>query len=311
MRKTLLILVFLVVTSIFGCAPDQSSQLILPDLKVTVTPPALPTPPVPAPPSPSVIPFVGATVFPSITPSPISPTINPTYFNFPTPTFTPTLDPSLILLRIVSPGPMSKVVSPIEFIAHIAPYYAGATRVELIGENGVKLYGKYFKTYSNIGYYTRVDEKIDFLIQGVAEVARLQISTLDNQGRIQAFNSVRLLLQAVGGNEFLPPFEIQDRILLGKPLRNDQINGGELQVSGEYNPANDLPVVLELIDDQGNVLGSRLLQFDKATGKYQRFSTSIPYSVNKLLPVLMVIRQADDRIDGLAYLFSLPLIIGP
>jgi hypothetical protein len=206
---------------------------------------------------------------------------------------------------------MSKVVSPIEFIVHIAPYYAGATRIELIGEDGVELYRKVFKTYSNIGYFTRVDEKIEFEIKGAAEVARLQISTFDSSGRMQAFNSVRLLLQAVGENEFAPPFDAIDRLILGSPKDGDEIKGGLLQVRGEFQPANDLPMVLELIDLNGTVIGSRLLQLDPAEEKYQQFTTSIPYKINKKTAVRLVIRQSDDRIEGLAYLFSERLMLVP
>ena len=173
------------------------------------------------------------------------------------------------------------------------------------------MYARVFKTYSNIGYYTRVDEKIEYEIKGAAEVGRIQISTLDNKGRVQAFNSVRVLLQAVGENEFTPPYAVEDRVVLSQPDRNEQISGGNLVITGVIQPADDLPVVLELIDDDGNVIGSRLLQLGPADGTYQQFSANIPYDVNKLVPVQLVIRQADDRIDGLSYLYSLPLIIGP
>jgi hypothetical protein len=206
---------------------------------------------------------------------------------------------------------MSKVVSPIEFIVHVSPEYAGETRIDLIGENGEKLYENIFKTYSNIGYYSRVDEKIKFHIQGAAEIARLQISTFDTLGRVQAFNSVRLLLQAVGENEFTPPFAIQDRINLRHPMRNDQINGGYLSITGEYNPANDQPVELVLLNEQGIVLGSCLYQFETGNGRYQPFSVGFSYTLDKVAPVQLVIRQPDDRIEGLAYLYSIPLTIGP
>lgn len=311
MRKYLFFLSVVIFLLFSGCTGVKTASIPQPGTQFTSTAQILPAP------SLLIVSTINPTssgetvVTSTMTPSPIPATIDPTYFNFPTNTPTPTLDPSLILLRIVSPGPMSKVVSPIEFIAHIAPDYAGATRVELIGENGVKLDGNYFTTYSNIGYFTRVDEKIDFLIQGAAEIARLQISTLDSKGRVQAFNSVRLFLQAVGENGFTPPFEVQDRVLLRHPTRNDQVSGGELSVTGEFKPANDQPLVLELLDDQGNVLGSRLLQLRPADGKYQQFSTIVPYTINKLLPVQLVIRQSDDRIEGLAYLYSIPLLIGP
>ncbi len=238
-------------------------------------------------------------------------TIDPTYFNLPSETPTPTLDPSLILLRIVSPGPMSKVVSPIDFLVHVAPYYTGATRILLVGEDGAELYRKEFKTYSNIGYFTRVEEKVQFQVFGAAEIGRLQISTSDDQGRILAFNSVRLLLQSVGDNQFLPPYPVQDRALIRFPLRDDQITGGQLEVRGEYKPANTLPAVLEILGPSGEVLGSTNLQFNANTGDYQQFDTVIPYTVLKATPVLLVLRQPDDRIEGLAYLFSLPVVIAP
>jgi hypothetical protein len=243
--------------------------------------------------------------------TPVAMTIDPTYFNFATNTPTPTLDPDLFLLRILSPGPMSKVVSPIDLIVHVAPYYTGATHIELIGEDGVELYRKIFKTYSNIGYFTRIDEKIEFEIRGAAEVARLQISTFDSNGRMQALNSVRLLLQAVGENEFAPPFDTKDRLILRFPKEGDEIKGGSLQVTGEFQPANNLPVILELIDLDGKVIGSRLLQLNPAEEKYQQFTTSIPYKVTKKTAVRLVIRQSDDRIDGLAYLFSERVTIVP
>jgi hypothetical protein len=193
----------------------------------------------------------------------------------------------------------------------VSPEYAGTTRVELIGENGAELYRKIFKTYSNVGYYSRVDEKISFEIKGAAEMARLQISTLDEKGRVKAFNSVRLLLLAVGENEFTPPYAVQDRVLLRYPKLGDEISGGSLPVTGEFQPANDQPVVLELVDINGNVLGSRILQLAPADGKYQPFTTTIPYQLAKKTQARLIIRQSDDRIDGLAYLFSLKLLISP
>lgn len=285
-------------------AASPSSASLSPTQNLTLTPPSL-----------TQLSQTTATLLPIIsktpTETPVPPTIDPTYLNFPSVTPSPTLDPTKILLRIVAPGPMSKVVSPIEFVVHVSPDYVGTTRVELIGEDGTELYRKIFKTYSNIGYYTRVDEKINFEIKGTAEVARLQISTLDEQGRVKAFNSVRVVLLAVGENEFTPPYTVQERTLLRYPKRGDEISGDNLPVTGEFQPANNMPLVLELVDLNGNVLGSRILQLGPADGKYQQFTTTIPYQLAKKTQARLVIRQSDDRIDGLAYLFSMKLLVGP
>lgn len=284
--------------------PEQLGELSATTSVVALTKPFL---------YPSVTPFVGRMITETvtITRTPVALTFDPTYLNFPTMTPTPTLGPNQSLLQIITPGTMSKVISPVEFVIHIAPEYTGITHIELIGEDGVELFRKIFKTYSNIGYYTRVDEKIEFEIPGVAEVARLQISTFDKNGHIQALNSVRLLLQAVGENEFTPQPSIQDRILLRIPRTGNEIQGGELSVEGEFQPSNDLPIILELIDSDGKVLGSRLFQLGPSDGKYQQFFTSIPYNVTKKTNARLIIRQSDDRIEGLSYLFSQSLLLVP
>jgi hypothetical protein len=318
MRRFLKLIPILALVVLLGCSRGQTGGIILPSPVASPSPGAL-LPTQGDTPSPaSVIPLnqTTATLQPilSNTPSatPIPPTINPTYLNFPSVTPSATLDPSKILLRIVAPGPMSKVVSPVEFIIHIAPDYTGSTSIELIGEDGTVLYGRYyFKTYSNIGYYTRVDEKINFEINGAAEVARLQVSTFDEKKHLKAFNSVRVLLQSVGENEFTPPYAVQDRIHLQYPKKVDEIAGGTLPVMGEFQPANDKPIILELIDMDGNVIGSRILQLGPADGKYQQFATIIPYQLAKKTQARLIIRQSDDRIDGLAYLFSIKFSVSP
>lgn len=249
---------------------------------------------------------------PPLTPSPTSPwrrtwTPSPT----PTITLTPTLDVvTKIQLRIVSPGPLSKVISPIQFVAHINPDYTGLTRVELVGEDGRELYRKVFRAYSNVGYFTRVDEKVTFELKGAAEMARLQISTYDPKGNMLAYNSVRLMLFSAGENQFTPPYPAQDRVGL-RLKREAEITGGTLSFEGEINPINDTPLIIELFDEQGRIVGSRLLQLAPADGKFQIFTASIPYQVTERTPVRLVLRQSDDRISGLAYLYSLPVFVSP
>ena len=156
-----------------------------------------------------------------------------------------------------------------------------------------------------------MDEKIGFEIRGAAELARLQVSTFDEFGRMQAYNSVHLLLQAVGENEISATATIKDRLMLRYPGEKELVGGGNLPVVGEYNPADDLPVILELIDENEQVIGSRILQLGPGDGTYQQFTTNIPYQISKRTPVRLMIRQSDDRIDGLAYLFSRELILMP
>ncbi len=319
----------LLILALLGCTRlEQAAAVPLPTLEPS------PAPETPAPaqaeslPTVTFVPLNGPTLTPSFTPTlsveeftptPVPLTPSPTsrwrrtWTPSPTPTITltPTLDVvTKIQLRIVSPGPLSKVISPIQFVAHIDPNYAGLTRVELIGEDGRELYRKVFRTNSNVGYFTRVDEKVTFELKGAAEMARLQISTYDAKGNILAYNSVRLMLFSAGENQFNPPYPAQDRVGL-RLKREAEITGGALNLEGEINPINDTPLIIELFDEQGRIVGSRLLQLAPADGKFQSFTTSIPYQVSERTPTRLVLRQSDDRISGLAYLYSLPIFLNP
>jgi hypothetical protein len=311
MKRSLKLVPLLAILVLIGCTRGQTGGMALPSPAASSTLEALASPQGLTLPPPSPIPLnqTTATLLPILsktpTETPIPPTIDPTYLNFPSVTPSPALDTSRILLRIAAPGPMSKVVSPIKFIVYIAPDYTGDTSVELIGEEGTALTGFYhFKNY-----YTRLEKKIDFEIRGSFQIARLQISTFDEKGRLEAFNSVRVLLQSVGENEITLPYAVQDRILLRYPKRADEVSGGELLVTGEFQPANDMPLIFELVDLSGN--GSRILQLPPADGKYQQFTVNIPYQLAKKTQARLIIRQSDDRIDGLAYLFSIKLQVSP
>lgn len=229
----------------------------------------------------------------------------------PTITLTPTLNYANTLIRFEAPGPMSKLVSPINVIAWVAPEYTGVTRLELLGEDGRELYRKSFRT-DNARTYTRVAETLSFEIPGAAEAGRLQISTQDEYGRLMAFNSVPVLLLGVGENQFTPVNEPLERVALRAPYRGQEIEGGALTVRGEIRPVSNTPVVLELVDISGAILGSRVLYFDASLPGYQLFETTVPYTLTeKKALARLVIRQSDERIVGLAYLYSLEIVLWP
>jgi hypothetical protein len=299
--------------------PTRSPQRS-PSAVVSPTPPAdgsnppgglLPT----AGPDASLEPAAPATL--AASPTDWTPTITVTSKPSRTPTLTstitptPTLNPKAQLLRIAAPGPMSKVVSPIDFVVHISPDFVGNTTIELIGEDGRVLYAKAnFRTFAT-DTTTKVSQKINFEIPGAAEIARLQISTFDKDGHMQAFNSVRLLLLSVGRNQLSPSYPPFERVLLRTPKWDAEVSGGVLSIEGEIQPMNDLPVVAELYDIDGNILGSRILTFKPDNGTYQPFNTLIPYQVEKKTASRLVIHQDDDRISGLAYLYSVEITVSP
>lgn len=323
-----ILLFTLLLVALAACAPETPTEAPTPT--VTVTYPAAGTLPGMAlltidPATRDANLLIDQTFTPTITYTPSNtptPSRTPTITRTPTRTRRPSATPTVtntprvhyddMLLRIEQPGPMSKAVSPIRFIVFVAPEYTGLTRIELIGEDGREIYRKVLRTV-NVRTFFRVSEDIPFEIPGAAEVARLQISTVDTNGQIMALKSVRMLLQSVGEELDTPAYEAIEPVALRFPKRNDEITGGAVYVEGEFRPLMNTPLILELVDDKGNILGSRILYFDTALNTYQIFNVSIPYKVTdpKGIPVRLVLRQSDDRIPGNAYIFTYPLKLKP
>jgi hypothetical protein len=214
-------------------------------------------------------------------------------------------------IQILTPGPLSKVVSPIQLRTYVIPGYDHKATIELYGEDGALLVREivllpYGLTWS---YYY---QEIPFEVKAEGELGRLTISTEDEYGRTVATNSVHLLLLADGTEEINPPGNVNERCVLNFPTAGSVVKGGRLTVGGSMRPFNSLPVVLQLVARNKLVLGNRLVNVTPTSDdRYVPFSTDIPYSVSIDTLVLLTVSQADDRISGPMYLFSQEILLTP
>ncbi len=251
---------------------------------------------------------------PTPTPTPLPPTETPVPSATPSPTPSLSSAPPDGVIRLAAPGPMSKVVSPLRVIAYVVPGANDRYQVELLGEDG-RLLARKVEVHPAPAYspwvYVALD--IPFEIRAAAELARLQISTADEFGLPKAVMSVHVLLQSGGRDVINPSGGTGERAWLSSPLAGSQVTGGEVVVSGKFRPFNEESFILELLDREGRVLGTRLLELGIASAPdgYIPFSTTVPYSVGASTPAKLVLRQSDPRINGLMYLYSLELILHP
>ena len=243
------------------------------------------------------------TLDPTSTPRPtLSPTPQPTF----TQTTIPGHDPAAI--QIFAPGPMSKVVSPINLRMNIVAGESEKMQVDLYGEDG-RLLARNVKKVPPSGRGVPQQIRIPFEIRAAAEVGRITVSTEDKAGRIQYLNSVRVLLLSSGTNEITPAGNPSEPVGVFRPLEEDLVSGGILNFRGDVWPFNLNPVILELVGPEGKSLGLRLLTVEELTPKM--FETTIPYKVFVPTPARLTIRQEDDRIDGLFYVYSQEVLLNP
>jgi hypothetical protein len=234
------------------------------------------------------------------------PTLTPTPPATLTPTTIPGHEPAAI--QIQSPGPMSKMISPITLRMNILAGESEKVQVDLFGEDG-RLLTRILKRVptSNDGVYQSI--KIPFEIRAAAELARLTISTRDEQGRIQALNSVRVLLLSSGNSEINPPGNPSEPVGVFEPKSEESVSGGVLNVRGDVWPFNFQPVIFELVDPDGKSIALRILTVSHINP--QLFETTIPYKVSGPTPARLTIRQDDDRITGTFYIYSQEVLLNP
>lgn len=235
----------------------------------------------------------------------------PTLTFTPAPTYTPTAIPGhkLSAIQFFAPGPMSKVVSPINLRMNIIAGESKRVQIDLYGEDG-RLLARTLKRNvptSRDGIFQTA--KITFEISAEAEVGRITVSTFDKEGRVQSLNSVRVLLLSSGVNEINPTGNPSEPVGVVEPLVEETISDGVLNVNGDVWPFNLQPVVLELIDPEGKPIGLRILTVE--TINPQKFDTTIPYKVSEPTSARLTIRQDDDRIPGLFYVYSQEVLLNP
>jgi hypothetical protein len=280
-------------------------QAVMPDLPATPQAPgeASPRPPTPEP-----------TLEPTSLPEAQSPLENPPESLDPPaaevnlPVSTP--KPASAAIQILSPGPASKVTSPIRLNAFLAPGDKGNVRIELLGEDG-RLLVRQLLSYGPLARIQVITE-LDFEISAAGELGRLRITTEDPEGRMVAVASVDLLLISLGQSDITPSADSLDRIIIQDPGPKTLVQGGNLRVSGFIRPSGEASTWVELITAENRIVGYRQISIPEPqeTG-HTPFSVDVPYTVSTTTWVRLSVSQRDGRIPGFINLSSLEVLLSP
>jgi hypothetical protein len=215
-------------------------------------------------------------------------------------------------IQILSPGPLSKIVGPIKVQGYAVPgHNNNKGTLELYGEDGHLLASQLLQLntpYKWAAFYW----ELSYNINSVGELGRLSLSTEDEYGRVNAVNSVHLLLLSEGQSIINPPDNLKERCVIELPVAGQRLAGGILTVAGKMRPYNNLPLTVELIARDGSVIGTQLVPISPATDdRYVPFRVAIKYGISQGTWALLVVRQFDDRIGGIMYLYSQEILLNP
>jgi len=219
-------------------------------------------------------------------------------------------------IRFITPGPVSSVVSPINLQTMLVSGESEVVQVDLLGEDGRVLQRDLEKVTRNVrGIFRRFDLK--FEIRAVTEAGYIRISSKDDFGRIQALNTMPVLLYSIGSAQINPPGNmIYERVMVEGIKEKANFYAGEVGLKGRIWPFNDQPMIVELILPDGRSISTRVLTF--AGIEAQSFETTLPYKVTEPTSARLTFRQdnpllsvTDPELMKYIYLYSIEVMLNP
>lgn len=266
-----------------------------------------------------------------ITPSPdmtVTPAISETPENTPTPTLDvilgtpepPTLPDPLpqAEIQIINPGRLSRIISPLNLHVYLAP---PRNEREENTSYQITLYGDSGQVLERLTVFRDELEKgnshllldIDFSVRGEAQTARLEVSAVDLYNRISALDSTDVILLSDGSPEIKSILDLYANLIIQQPIPSTLIQGDVLIVQGVTRFAPGGELLVELVNRDGNQVGSAVLAVgeDDLGNGFRRFSGEIPFQVSASSWIRVQAIVRDGKFSGIQHLTSVEVLVSP
>jgi len=185
-------------------------------------------------------------------------------------------------LVFFSPGPGSFASQAVRVNGYGGPSLNNRVQLTLYGEDGRKLSEGYAWLYSYPGtpgiFYTTMPYQTSL----VAEMGWLQVRSYgDRYGNLKHVNTVSLTLLSEGSEKIYPALHGPEQLAIFAPREESIVEGGAVRVEGAGWVDHDAPIVIQILDRFGNVLGSSEAEIaSPEKGHIGSFSSEVQYRVD-------------------------------
>jgi hypothetical protein len=281
--------------------------LLISACQVTAAPPT----PMPTPtPQPSPLPPTSTPVPETPTPTPPPPTPTPTEIPVGTPTPTPEPDPRPEeAILILEPGPGSQVSSPVRIAGIADPAFEQTLVVRIVLADGTELEEIPTMIQAELGGRGPFELEYPFTATGQAFIQVYDLSAA--VPGIVHLSSVGVTLQPNGPQDIRPVEPQPEQIAIFQPQNGDTIQGGFLTVEGYGLASFEQTLVVEVIDQNGEVVGMEVVTLASELGEPGPFSTQVTYSVDAPGPALVSVRDISPAFGGDVHVNSVHVDLHP
>ncbi len=221
-------------------------------------------------------------------------------------------------IQLISPGRLSRVTSPFSIHAYLTPprndrEEESSYQISLYGDDGRLLVRHFFVREAGQSCNTHLMMEIIFEVSGNAEAARLEISSLDEYGRVSALATTDLILLSEGDPEIKAVQDLYESLIIQQPISSTLIQGDVLIIQGVTRFAPQDQLLVELMNREGGLVGSVVLlvsQEDLGSG-YRPFEGEIPYQVGLSSWIRVQVTARDGKFSGIQHLSSVEVLVSP
>jgi hypothetical protein len=307
---TLIAILALVLQACIPGAPTNTpTPIIIPATDTPVVPDDTPTPPPTDTPQPTDTPAATPTPEATDTPAP-----SPTPPATDTPAVTPTVDvidqPEEIFIR--QPGPGSRVTSPVTVAGMADSTFEQNLVITIIFDDGTELLTVPTTIQSELGQRGPYSIDIDFEVSEERQAFIQVYSTSARDGGITHLNSVGVTLAPSGAEDIRMVDEHPERLTILQPQNASTVSGGVVQVEGFGLASFEQTLVIEVLDEDGNVLASTPVMVDAPDlGMPGPFSAELTYAVSASMPGRVVVIDPSAAHGGPSHLSSVEVTLQP
>lgn len=233
---------------------------------------------------------------------------NTSLLTIPTNTFFP---PPII--KIYTPGDMSRVVSPFRIVGEFPNASGTQILIELFGEDSRLLNRQLIDYFGPTSLKSStISTEVKFETQLVAEAGKLRITLFDENSVLQSINSINLILLREGFTENTGYGDMQSNLIILHPSENSILQGTSVFVSGYVRVGNLEPLSVKIIDDKGLILGNaEALVLETTNSDYSLFLASVPLSIKSSISARLVVEALGTKINGTNFLNIVKINLEP
>lgn len=214
---------------------------------------------------------------------------------------------------ISQPGPGSRIVNgPIQVAGVADPTFEQNLVIRLLLADGTELAVAPTTIETELGQRGPFTVEVPFAVSGEQQAFIQVYTTSARDGGITHLASVGVTLADAGAEQIVPVEPHTERIQINQPAPGDTISGGVVTVAGVALASFEQTLVVELLDEMGQVLSSQPVTVAAPDlGQPGPFSIELTYEVAADMPGRVMVRDISPAFGGDVHRASVEVTLTP